>query len=312
MFRSNTALTLIPYLGILIFFLAGLLPVLNTALFLLCFVLLDGGHVFLTPIRAQQVGNKMFAKYLISVGVLTFLIFLAPRTWLPFLAWFFLYFTAFHHYKQLTGVGKWLEPDVRQLSQFLLRVSFLVPFVIFHFRADLFRFSEVFLGMDFSLWQERPSLDIATLSIAGVIWISLIGVTIFFQKTTRDFKLYSAGCAVLSWLTFVNAQTTLQLLAPLMLLHGLTYSFLIEKTQAKLSPLSRKLQYIFFFGLLTGGAFLSWTFPTDLLTEPNQPAIIFLGISFLFSISLNHYFFDGWIWRRTDSRLKKLVDSRSP
>lgn len=251
---------------------------------------IDGGHVYTTLWRAHS-----RAHWALFVGVLVlcwaWLSTAAPYFWSALL-----YFTAFHHVRQIYGFSRWYQAlnQVRvPSSDNWLYLLLILPIVAFHFKPGA-----VIPFFEPGSAQLFPHPGLYRL-VCGLTGLSLLGWISFevrrWQRGAREInRILSVGLpSLLQVACFLWAKNPAQVLWPLLAMHGVAYIALMSQTLSvrgigRMGVLRAVAAVLLTVAL--GGIFHAFM-------DGKSPTASLLG-ALVGAPSVWHYLVDGWIWRR--------------
>lgn len=291
-------------------------------LFYLVVVLIDSGHVYTTiwrtyALREERTRYKMY-------WIVPFAVFFGSLAWLSSgLGYFWamvLYFTYFHHLRQIQGVFKWymkLNGRFRKMGVYLLYALMLVPFTYFHLREEvplqIYNHNDIFFF-------PSPDLRPWGLALIGLIWLFWLGweATLFIRERKFEHNRFLSILvpAVIHIFCFVIAIRAEQVLFPLLALHGVTYMAIMAKSMQKL----RSRFFTGFFKSLLVVFALGATLSTlealgvrDIINTDDSYIRAtdwteFLLLAVFVTPLLTHYILDAYIWKKGHPGFEKILE----
>ncbi len=272
-------------------------------------VLLDTGHAYASGWRAFRVAkdNPRLKQFIIFLPLIWFASFLWLIAGWPGFWSFVVYFTVFHHIRQFYGFSCWYQHLNRRACVWSGRFIYpltILPIVVFHFRGDwqfyIYRPGDIF---------QWPSPLFFKVAVAA--WLFTVVAWIIFES-----RLWRQGIrepnrilsllvpAILQSTCFLFGRTSVEVLFPLLAVHGLSYLAItalgvraIDSSGWKKSALLVSLVVVSSAGL----AGLCEGFLGELETGMFGSSAVQAAISaILIAPNLWHYIVDGLIWKSDD------------
>lgn len=302
---------------ILFFFLPGLLGLLLSFLFkdfipvailpiylFMVFSLIDSGHVYTTLWRTPMKRNYLL------VAALIFSLSASLYYWRHDWLWkTVVYLTLFHHLRQNYGMTRWyqrLNKRMCRVSNFFFYALTLIPILFFHFRQNVthhYYTDDDLILMD-SPFVQKILLVIYFFIFSGWIFFELRlmarGISEWNRLTLQAFYFVLYGAC------FFFGENGVQILIPLLLVHGLTYFAVMSET-LKTGSRFKSFYFALFVILVTAlvfGCIETYFEEYHIDFKPASPTLIgSIGVGLYLTPLIFHYFLDSIIWKREN--LKK-------
>lgn len=297
---------------------------LATALFLFIVVFVDAAHVYSTFWRTYALKEERTASR--AYWLVPALVFLSTLIWavlkVPYLWAMVVYFTYFHHLRQIQGISKWYMKINQRFRPEMIKVLYallLIPFATFHFNdvipLALYNQNDLF-------FLNRPEWLHYGKILSLLTWALWIGleIKVYFQvkKVEVNRILSMLVPAAIHIKCFLYPVTAEGVIFPLLLLHGLTYFAVMSLSLQKLRPQrfsSFSKSLIFVVGL--GAIFASFeSFGLVEYTILNDEYLRndFFNDKILIAIfitpTLTHYILDGLIWKKGHPGFEKILSNK--
>jgi hypothetical protein len=261
----------------------------------------DVGHAFPTAFRAfpRWGTSLLYSAWLPGMifALLCLGFFLAPVV----TAIAIVYFTVFHHIRQFYGICRWyqhLNNHLSRASGWFIYLLTILPLILLHFRTDLNLSS--FAGFEVPRFTNRYILLVVQLVYAG----TLIAWAIFEWRSSLSRKFEANRVmsilfpALLHFWCFTQAATLETILFPPLIIHAVTYFFVVARASAKKDVNQHSYLFKVVVVALMGGLFIGFIEDTGLELKSAGWAAPLLAIAF--TPAIWHYLIDGFVWKRAD------------
>jgi hypothetical protein len=266
---------------------------------------IDSGHGYLTAWRYVWKDPRDQRKAFWSfIAVFIFVITWASSGW-PYLASFAVYSTIFHHYKQFHGILRWYqirEGDRSSTPLVLFKGMFFSSLLGLHFRDIKISF---YGELELLLFPNETLYRLALLS-----YFVFFGSYLYFEfRDGRPSRTRLSAILIpniIQGICFFLGQGYMQIAAPLLLIHGVSYWALLAKSinvesRARLNfKIAASLCAI---TLLIGGA---WEFFWNQMMDSRY---LFVAIAFVTTPVLWHAWMDASLWRSRDKNTQRIFFS---
>lgn len=297
------------------------------AIVFIAIILSDNGHIFVTSFRIfakhRPRAEKIKHSLIIASFILLALVWL--RLGLPYFWSFFIYFTAFHHFRQNVGMFSWLAKAEKYNTKYLRSLAytfFLVPFIFCHFRTDISLDAVIgdllpipaelksFLADTQFLFSAKIILNIFIFSLAA-----LYSLRELLQKKQIKVGRYVFAVAALNSISMIWGQNFFELYIPLVIAHGMTYFIAVSESMVKLGGWSLKKAVSIVIGAALLYGVIDWVIQADNIFDYQSNPLNFwvlIGAALTAGINMSHYFIDGFIWKKGDVDYELLYSIKSP
>lgn len=278
----------------------------------------DTGHMYTTVWRTHFRKDEFFSTPLywafpLAVFVVT-LVWIVSR--LPFLLTAILYLTIYHHMRQYYGVVRWYEKLNSRFcrpSHFFIHALFLLPLFAAHFRESGVK--QIFNTGDLVLYPNALFFGISTgvYLVVLVLWAGFEG-RLWMRGIREPNRLLAISLPMLfTGVGCFFGQSTMQIILPLVLTHGIGYFALMGLSLHRLEP-KRYRGYLLPTALIAASA--AFLGSLVLLAEEHYLDADYAssGLSFneaslmalLLVPTVCHYMFDAWIWTGKHREARKV------
>lgn len=297
-------------IGLLMFTLSSCLPWTQEGyevIPFIIFVLIDIGHQYTTGWRVLA-NRPSLQKYAVKTLLITMIAVWFWLYWrLPYFWHIWNYFTFYHYVRQSQGLYFWygkINKHLDKTSGVLIFILMSIPFFAFHFRPDASTTGD-FYARNLFLFPNSWIFEFLKKLWLLVFIFAALREARKFLNTPFQWNIFLSllGPGTLTALCFFYGENYLAILSPLLIVHGLSYMFLVGISVRKIQPtwgsLSRIMALIFLTSFLAG-IIDDWA--TDFSGFQNQsPSLAYLILTTLFSApSFWHYIMDARIWKKID------------
>ncbi len=297
------------------------------AIIFIAIILSDNGHIFVTSFRifAKHRPRAEKIKHSLMIGGFILLALLWLNSGIPYFWSFFIYFTAFHHFRQNVGMFSWLAKAEKYNTKYLRSLAytfFLVPFIFCHLRTDVSLETVIggllpipaeiksFLADTQVLFSAKIILNIFIFSLAA-----LYSLREFLQTKKIRVGRYIFAVASLNSISMIWGQNFFELYIPLVIAHGMTYFIAVSESMVKIGGWSIKRAITIIFGAALLYGVIDWVIQADNIFDYQSHPLSFwvlIGAAVTAGLNMSHYFIDGFIWKKGDVDYDLLYSSKSP
>lgn len=316
--KDLTAFYLLPVIYVT-FIAFGKIPEKAFVFILPIIVLLDSAHVYSTNLRTYFRADEFKrSKIHIYFPILIILIgFLWNYLGVAYFWTAYLYLTYYHHVRQYYGVMKWYDFKKKSsmaYQQYWLYTLIFFPFIAFHFGE--------YSANGLNIKNELPNLFndglFVTLSYINIGLIVGFCIYSFVNRAKLSLASFLSILipACIHFSGFVLTKDYRQIFYPLMIIHGITYFFLISLSIKRTDKRVKNNFMIAFatviiFSLACALVERNSIHPLVSLKKSNANAGDFLNSFFtilMVTPTLLHYFIDAYIWRRHHPDFKRVLE----
>lgn len=271
-------------------------------------VIIDSGHVYTTIWRTllHAEERKSSLMYIfVPIGVAVFFFTWAALS-LPYLWSFVLYATIHHNIRQFYGVTRWYQSLNRRYSPwntFFFYALTILPFIAFHFRPEAI--TGFYTPHDLVLWPNaNVFLWLVRLYAIGLLAWVIYEVSLRAKGLHEFNRVTSMLTAFATYgITFYFGQSSMQILLPLVLTHGIAYfgliSLALQRTRKSAFSYWPKALVIVLGTAIFCGWLESYIEGHWIRFESIQISLLEALIIGLYLIPLfSHFIFDAFIWRK--------------
>jgi hypothetical protein len=305
------------------------------AFYFFVFYFLDAGHVYTTLWRTMF--NPTEFKREPLTWQVPLVILLLTTIWLllkiPYFWSFVVYYTFYHNLRQGWGIIRWYEKinqrfDRNELIYYALTV---IPLIMFHFRVLPFKvtyYSET--DFFFNPQLEPFSLDIGMMTLTFYnwvyfsllllylgVWLGWMGREIATYRKNHSWELNRLLAMVYFFAvyaySFIFSNTTVEVLAILILSHGFPYIFIMSKhltnKEWSLKKVLLALGILLFFGTSVNYV-LEEYYLTQIFyyTKTDPPWWEYLVAILYIVPTLSHFTWDIYLWKRIHPDVGNLYE----
>lgn len=288
--------------------------------FLMLYVV-DAGHSYITGWRVFRPGAQQDRKKSLYILAAVLIATLAWLSWGGYYFWpFVVYFTFFHHIRQIYGVSIWYERLNKSrlpYAGYIVQLLAALPFLAFHFRTD-FSARFFYSPQDVFFYPSIPLLSaVIVLNILVLLfWLFVEGMHYQKVKKMEWNRILSMGFpALVSSSCFYLGRHFYEVAFPVIMLHGGVYIALValsvDKVKTfKVGGLSLAI-IIMTITALAAGAWELWM--VDLFHLPSDMneirSLQIAAAAIIVVPGLWHYIVDGWIWKSGHGEAHRIYNN---
>ena len=287
-------------------------------IFLICVAIIDSGHVYITMWRTWF--NPYLKPFPIKFTLIPLLILVLITTWnyLEFKGlWsFVVYFTVYHNIRQFYGLSRWYQhkyKSEKNYSNIFLYLICYTSFLAFHFRNNLtfqyYASEELFIFPNEIIFNLLKTILWAMLT-AFVIYEVIYGI----QKSKIEINRIVLLILIKSTyiVAFLFSSNELELIAPLILTHGLHYFALtiyaITKTKTQFTNKLYKASIVVGIFMIFAGS-MEYFFENYFLDTNNFTFLHSVLIASYLVPLLSHFLYDAIIWKKNYFEFNELIST---
>jgi hypothetical protein len=275
----------------------------------------DSGHIYTTawrtwlhPTERQRTAAYWLVPLAIAAGFFAW-----NFSGLPYLWTFVIYATMHHYLKQYYGITRWYETINRhsvKWSGWFSKALMILPIVVYHFRSNVE--SGLYTDHDFLTMPNAALLNttLAVYALTVIAWFSL-ELRNYAQGYREWNRVLSIAFSSLLYAgAFFYGTNVAEVLAPIIIGHGLGYMFLmslsLQRTRAKYFATFAKGFAVMAATALAFGLFESFA-ERSIVNFEAPPHAFWASVLLGLYVVPNgcHFVFDAWLWKRShwESRL---------
>lgn len=280
----------------------------------LVFGLIDSGHGYLSFFRVlgprQELSMKL--KAFLIMAILVVAVSFAHAYRVPYLSSLFIYFTFYHHVRQFEGLLRWYSKINQDNPKWRVRALWLMVLtlaLVFHMRPEVFSVHDTLAIISWPTSQKIQNIILIVFLFTFLFWVSYELLLFLRNKKISVCALFLLPVILLHVGSFLLGHDMLTTIFPLLIVHGVSYWFLVQKVLPPNKLASKKSLWtkMFLISLIFGLFDFYLTHEGDF--QGLSPIIVSLVVGLTAGPNLWHYIVDAWLWKSKDPDMKSYYST---